>query len=155
MADSAQKADFTNLWKLNGNRWVQLVLRLMHVQLSDDEDVFWWNLTPSGLFIVKSMYIDLLTGHIVYLKNYIWKINVPFKIRIFMWFLHCKVNLTKDNLIERDWKGCSKCFCFCDQDEITQHLFLHVLSQEFLRELFLWISIFHCWLILQKNSGIG
>jgi hypothetical protein len=52
-----------------------------------------------GIFSVKKMYTDLLKDHTVFLKKYIWKIKVPLKIRIFMWFLYKKVILTKDNLI--------------------------------------------------------
>jgi hypothetical protein len=40
-----------------------------------------------------------------------------------MWFLRGKVLLTKDNLIKRKWKGCSKC-CFCDSVEMVQYLFI-------------------------------
>jgi hypothetical protein len=67
--------------------------------------------------------MDLLNGHTVFLKKYIWKMKVPLKIKIFMWFLHKKVILTKDNLAKRNWQGCVKC-CFCDQDETIQHLFI-------------------------------
>jgi hypothetical protein len=67
--------------------------------------------------------MELLNGHIVFLKKYIWKMKVPLKIKIFMWFLHKKVILTKDNLAKRNWQGCVKC-CFCDQDETIQHLFI-------------------------------
>jgi hypothetical protein len=104
------------------DRWAHLVMRLMSIQLCDRDDKFRWKLTSSGAFTVKSMYLDLLDGHTIFLKKYIWKIKVPLKIRIFMWFLHKKVILTKDNLKKRNWQGCSKC-CFCDQDETIQHLF--------------------------------
>jgi hypothetical protein len=107
-----------NKWAL----WLELVHRLMYVQLSDDKDVFVWNLTNSGAFTVKSMYLDLLDDDTKYLKKYIWKIKVPLKIKIFMWFLHHKVILTKDNLAKRKWQGCKKC-AFCDKDESIQHLF--------------------------------
>ena len=46
------------------------------------------------------MYLDLLDGHKRYLRKYIWKIKVPMKIKIFMWFLHRKVILTKENLVK-------------------------------------------------------
>jgi hypothetical protein len=69
------------------------------------------------------MYLDLLNDQTVYLKKYIWKIKVPLKIRIFMWFLHRKVILTKDNLLKRNWHGCAKC-CFCDENETIEHLFI-------------------------------
>ena len=104
------------------DRWANLVTRLMGVQLSDNNDVFRWSLTPSGLFTVRSMYLDLLDGPAGDFKKYIWKIKVPLKIRIFMWFVYNKVILTKDNLKKRNWQGSSKC-CFCDQDETIQHLF--------------------------------
>ena len=40
-----------------------LVQRLMDVQISNEQDVFVWNLTSTGTFTVKSMYLDLLNGH--------------------------------------------------------------------------------------------
>jgi hypothetical protein len=91
---------------LSGNkwdRWVHLVLRrLTRVQLSDSEDVFRWSLTLSGLFPVRSMYLDFLNGHTIYLKKYIWKIKVPPKIRIFMWFLHKKVILSQRTIFKNE-----------------------------------------------------
>jgi hypothetical protein len=33
-------------------------------------------------FLVKSMYDDIISGHVVFLKKYRWKIKVPLKIRI-------------------------------------------------------------------------
>jgi hypothetical protein len=104
------------------DRWAHLVERLRDVHLSENDDTFIWKLTESGQFSVKSMYLDLLDGYVGDFKKYIWKIKVPLKIRIFMWFLHKKVILTKDNLLKRNWQGSSKC-CFCDQDETIQHLF--------------------------------
>jgi hypothetical protein len=44
------------------------------------------------------------------------------KYQDFMWFLHCKVLLTKDNLVKRNWQGC-KTSCFCHKEETIQHLF--------------------------------
>jgi hypothetical protein len=52
--------------------------------------------------------------------------KVPLKIKIFMWFVHRKEILMKDNLVKRNWQGSSKC-CFCDHEEIVQHLFIHYL----------------------------
>jgi hypothetical protein len=70
------------------------------------------------------MYLDLLNGNTNYLQKYLWKMKVPLKIKIFMWFVHRKEILTKDNLIKRNWQGSSKC-CFCDHEETVQHLFIH------------------------------
>jgi hypothetical protein len=68
-----------------------------------------------GTFSVKSMYLDYMNGHTKYLGMYIWKIKVPLKINIFMWFFHTKVILTMDNLITRNWHGSTTCY-FCDKD---------------------------------------
>jgi hypothetical protein len=84
------------------NQWLNLVSRLMEVQLSPAQDIFRWNLTASGEFSVKSMYLDFMNGNTIFLNRYIWKIKVPLKIRIFMWFLHRKVILTKDNLLKQN-----------------------------------------------------
>jgi hypothetical protein len=76
-------------------------VRLMTITLTSESDKFIWRLTDSGIFSVKSMYLDLMNGHIVYLMKYLWKLKIPLKIKIFMWFLSNKVLLTKDNLAKR------------------------------------------------------
>jgi hypothetical protein len=45
------------------------------VQLNDSEDRFTWNLTESGVFSVKSMYNDLVSGHTVSLKKTYLKVE--------------------------------------------------------------------------------
>ena len=45
------------------NRWIHLVTRLMEVQLTDEHDVFKWDLTVSGKFAVKSLYSDFMSTH--------------------------------------------------------------------------------------------
>jgi hypothetical protein len=47
-------------------------------------DKFVWGLTNSGLDTVKSMHLDLLSDNTKYLKKFIWKMNVPLKIKIFI-----------------------------------------------------------------------
>ena len=39
-----------------------------------------------------------------------------------MWFVHKQVILTKDNLINHNWTGSTRC-SFCDRDETIKHLF--------------------------------
>jgi hypothetical protein len=59
---------------LNGNkwdRWIHLLQRLSTIELNDTEDIFKWNLTASGVFTVKLMYLHLLDGHTTFLKKYI------------------------------------------------------------------------------------
>jgi hypothetical protein len=98
----------------------------MNVTLQDQTDSFVWNLTTTGLFTVKSMYEDLMNDHTPFLRKYLWKLKIPLKIKIFMWFLNNKVLLTKDNLAKRNWKGCTKC-CFCGAQESIEHLFISCL----------------------------
>ena len=94
------------------NDWLNLCQRLMMVNLNNDNDKFIWKLTDTGLFSVKSMYLDMMNDDARYLRKYLWKLKVPLKIKIFMWFLSNKVLLKKDNLVKRNWTGCTKCvFC--------------------------------------------
>uniref|UniRef100_A0A453I9I9 Reverse transcriptase zinc-binding domain-containing protein n=1 Tax=Aegilops tauschii subsp. strangulata TaxID=200361 RepID=A0A453I9I9_AEGTS len=44
-------------------------------------------------------------------------------IKVFVWFVHKQVILTKDNLAKRNWTGSRRC-SFCDHDESIKHLFL-------------------------------
>jgi hypothetical protein len=95
----------------------------MDVHLTNQPDSFLWNLTSIGIFLVKSLYDDYLNGHTVFLRKYLWKIKVPLKSRIFMWFLYNKVILTKFNLAKGRWKGCNNCV-FCSSKETIDHLFI-------------------------------
>uniref|UniRef100_A0A453AJI4 Reverse transcriptase zinc-binding domain-containing protein n=1 Tax=Aegilops tauschii subsp. strangulata TaxID=200361 RepID=A0A453AJI4_AEGTS len=76
-------------------------------------DSLHWSLTTNGLFTVKSFYLDLINAGTVPRSIHIWKVKVPLRIKIFMWFVHKQVILTKDNLLKRHWVGSSRC-CFCD-----------------------------------------
>jgi hypothetical protein len=105
------------------DRWVHLVSRLMMVQLSDSEDAFRWGLTSSGVFSVRSMYLDLLDGHTGNFKKCIWKIKVPLKIRIFILFVRRKVLLTKGNLVKRNYQGNKKNVVFVTNAKQFKHLF--------------------------------
>jgi hypothetical protein len=78
------------------------VSNYIHSQLSDG----WNDLKTNGLsspfskdkasvLNAGSMYLDLLDDDTKFLKRYIWKMKVPLKIKVFMWFLHRKVILTK------------------------------------------------------------
>jgi hypothetical protein len=89
---------------LNDNKWLQwlhLYQRLITINLTTESDKFIWKLNDSGIFTVKSMYLDMMNGHTIYLRKYLWKLKIPLKIKIFMWFLNNKVLLTKDNLAKR------------------------------------------------------
>ena len=102
---------------------MHLVRRLIEVQLSDQPDSIQWKLTTNGRFTVKSFYMDLINSGPLSRSVHIWKVKIPLRIKIFMWFVHKQVILTKDNLIKRRWVGSPRC-CFCDHDETIQHLFI-------------------------------
>src|SRR4051812_30560810 len=70
------------------------------------------------------MYMDLINSRTIPKSLNIWKVKVPLKIKVFMWFVHKGVILAKDNLAKRRWAGSKRC-CFCDQEETIQHLFIN------------------------------
>ena len=107
--------------------WHNLVARLVHIRLGADRDRFRWNLTVSHQFTVQSMYRALINKGHVFHNKIIWKLKLPLKIKIFLWYLVKGVVLTKDNLAKRNWQGNKKCG-FCNTDEITLHLALVKLS---------------------------
>jgi hypothetical protein len=99
-----------------------LVAKIVNVQLTDQRDTFMWSLKQNGQFTIRSMYNALIAQLPAPRKNMIWKLKMPLKIKIFIWYLQKGVVLTKDNLARRRWKGSLKC-CFCNLDETIQHLF--------------------------------
>ena len=103
--------------------WLHLVRRLMEVQLSDELDTIRWSLTTTGVFSVKSMYLDLIDTGPLSRSLHLWKVKVPLRIKIFMWFIHKGLILTKDNLSKINWVGNTRS-CFCDHNESIKHLFL-------------------------------
>ncbi|KAI4964718.1 hypothetical protein ZWY2020_059775 [Hordeum vulgare] len=69
------------------------------------------------------MYSDLIDSVPIPKSKHIWKVRVPLRIKVFLWFVHKGVILTKDNLVKRNWKGSPRC-SFCPKVESIQHLFL-------------------------------
>jgi len=98
-----------------------LVRKVLSVQLYDRKDVFTW-LLNKGIFPASSMYKDLMKETNSYGHGVVWKLKLPLKIKVFLWYLRRGVILTKDNLGKRNWKGCTRC-CFCSSEESIQHLF--------------------------------
>ena len=74
----------------------------MEVQLSDQPDKLHWKLTTSGVFTVRSMYIDVINSSSIPTSKSVWDVKVPLKIKVFMWFVDKQVILTKDNLIKHN-----------------------------------------------------
>jgi hypothetical protein len=104
----------------NWDKWLSLVGNVMMVNLNDRKDSFIW--TANKNFSVKNMYNDVVLRAGTPVSCWVWKAKIPLKIKIFFWYLRNGVVLTKDNLVKRQWKGCTKC-CFCAKHETIQHLF--------------------------------
>jgi hypothetical protein len=101
--------------------WNDLVRRIMHVQLNDKRDTFIWNLHQNGTYTVHSMYLTLINNRMTNINKQLWRIKIPLKIKIFMWYINKEVVLTKDNLAKRNWDGNKQCR-FCQHDKTIQHL---------------------------------
>ena len=68
------------------------------------------------------MYLHLANHNFSFRHKFIWKIKVPLKIKIFLWYLQKGVLLTKDNLRRKKWKGSQKC-SYCNCNDTIKHLF--------------------------------
>ena len=84
----------------NLSQWQQLVSKVVDVQLHDRDDRFIWSLHQNGMFTVRSMYRALTTNEVQH-HHVIWKLKIPLRIKVFMWYLLKGVTLTKDNLARR------------------------------------------------------
>jgi len=111
-----------SLHGFRAQEWQELTTKLTEIHLNEQPDVFIWLPLKSGLFSVKSMYVKLLDQNVLPIPRFHWKVKIPLKIKVFLWFMHKGVTLTKDNLAKKNWKGSMKC-CYCNYDESIQHLF--------------------------------
>jgi hypothetical protein len=119
---------------LTGNNlvlWNNLVSRIATVRLGDTDDIFRWKLHQNGQFSIHSMYLALINNGFVDTNKRMWKVRIPLKIKIFMWYIYKGVVLTKDNLAKRNWKGNKQCSFYC-KDENIQHLFFKCYYARFL-----------------------
>jgi uncharacterized integral membrane protein len=106
----------------NLRNWNELVMSIMHIQLNDNKDTFKWNLKANRIFTVHSLYLAFINNGVVEINKMIWKLKMPLKIKIFMWYMYKGVTLTKGNLAKRNLNGNKQCVC-CLANESIQHLF--------------------------------
>jgi hypothetical protein len=135
-----------SFWRgLVGNNltlWYRLIARVAHIRLNDVQDKFIWGLPQNGTFTVNSMYKALITNTRVMYNMMLWKLKIPLRNKIFMWYLKRGVVLAKDNLVRRNWSGNKSCvFCSCPKS--IQHLFFHCHFARFL------------WRVVQITFNIG
>ena len=121
--------------------WNNLLPRIANLVLTQDQDKFHWNLTQNGEFSVKSHYLALVHSDLPNINKVIWKLKIPLKVKIFLWYLRRGVVLTRDNLAKRNWQGSKNC-CFCHKDETILHLFYECRFARFV------------WCIIQVATGL-
>jgi len=79
--------------------WHKVLSRLDSINPTQGRDVFRWELTTSGSFIVDSMYHALMHSEVPVSNNKkIWKSKILLKVKIFMWYLCRVIVLTRDNV---------------------------------------------------------
>jgi hypothetical protein len=83
---------------VNLQAWHDVVALVARVQLINQRDHFVWVLHHNRLFSVKSMYKTLLGTEAIPYNTFIWKLKLPLKIKVFLWYLYKGVILTNDNL---------------------------------------------------------
>jgi hypothetical protein len=69
---------------LSGNKWtswVSLCRKLMRVNLNEDNDRFVWDLTPTGLLRVKSMYENLMSDHTPFCESISGRLKFPLRLK--------------------------------------------------------------------------
>lgn len=74
---------------------LEVVARVIPVNLTEQNDSFVWEVHKKGFFSVSSMYKAIIYRDIVPRKEAFWKLRVPLKIKIFLWYLRKGVILTK------------------------------------------------------------
>ncbi|WVZ85896.1 hypothetical protein U9M48_032754 [Paspalum notatum var. saurae] len=124
---------FPNLYRIVRRKGVTVVSVLNSVPLNvsfrrllvGDNLASWLELVSK----VANVSLTEVQDGVVPRNSILWKLKIPLKIRIFLWYLRSGVILTKDNLAKRKWKGDTKC-CFCNETETIQHLFLIVIWQD-------------------------
>jgi hypothetical protein len=88
---------------VNLQAWHEVVAMVADIRLTNQRDRFVWGLHQNGLFLVKSMFRALLLSEALPYNTLTWKLKLPLKIKVFLWYLYKEVILTKDNLARRQW----------------------------------------------------
>jgi hypothetical protein len=105
------------------DQWVGIVNDAYNFKFHNDNDAiswrWWWG---GGKFTTKSVYDQLTRSDFGYNFQHILKERIPYKIKIFTWFLENNAILKKDNMKNRKWKGNPACV-FSFQPETVDHLF--------------------------------
>jgi hypothetical protein len=119
--------------------WAEMSELLEDIELDDVPTSISWNLTPSGQYTSKSLYLSLCKAPEVPLTKLIWNCQMPLKFKIFTWQL-LKGRLPSSDHIHA-WGGASDGNCaLCGMPEDADHIFFQCYLAQFLwsgvREMF-------------------
>jgi hypothetical protein len=68
-----------------------------------EEDKLIWLLSSSKLFSVKYFYVAMQNyGAVPF--NFMWKMEIPVRVKTFMWLILKKSILTRDYFVEKRWQ---------------------------------------------------
>jgi hypothetical protein len=67
--------------------WNKMTTKIAKVRLSSEADSFVWSLHSNDNFSVPSMYNAMLVQANYPLLKPLWKMKIPLKIKIFLWYL--------------------------------------------------------------------
>ncbi len=84
-----------------------------------------WRWSKSEVFSIKSLYFFLQDSGVAD-KRFVqlWKVNLPLKVKIFVWLVLRWRALTDDILLKRGWNGASNCVLCLGAIETADHLFV-------------------------------
>jgi hypothetical protein len=121
------------------------------LQLKTEEDVPLWRLSKNGNYTVRSAYYHLMkviidNNHLKEEGNWkkLWKLNIPNKVKIFLWRALRGCLRVKERLIPKGVQCDPKCFCCDVNGENEWHCFFGCkAAQEVWMESELWERLNH------------
>jgi hypothetical protein len=112
------------------------------MRMNQPADVFMWNLHQDGKFTVCSLYLALINNGVAHVNRQLWRLKVPLKIKIFMWYMRKEVVITKDNLGRRNW-GVANNVAFVYGMSLFNTCFLSVIMRDSFGDYFKLLSASH------------
>jgi hypothetical protein len=106
-------------------QWDELCSIAESITLTNEEDQILWNFNSNEKFSVQSLYAVIShRGVIPKFIHAVWKLNIPPRVQMFLWFLSSNRLLTRDNLAKRREVNDPSCL-YCLENESIVHLFFN------------------------------
>ena len=130
---SAVDLDLDGEWHIIWNDYDK-GLEYGRIRLKTQPDSLLWSYKSYTRSLSAAIAYDCIVNHYLdhlpessFVHQILWKLNIPEKIRCFIWLLLKNKVLTWDQLNKRGIQGPSYCFLCKKGDETAQHLFLDCL----------------------------